>query len=66
MKWIKRAFRIVCAAVFAVLVLAYAIVQSQQHLMRWRAERLMADMHRIRLYQSNWADAERLMHRWDA
>jgi hypothetical protein len=26
----------------------------------------MADMHQIRLYQSTWADAQRLMHRWGA
>jgi hypothetical protein len=64
MRWIKCAFRIVCATALAVLVLAYAIVQFQQNLLRWRAEQLMVDMHRIRLYQSNWADAQRLMQRW--
>ncbi|HXR39236.1 MAG TPA: hypothetical protein VN776_09085 [Terracidiphilus sp.] len=26
----------------------------------------MIDMHQIRLYQSTWADAQRLMHRWGA
>lgn len=64
MKWMRRVFRIVCATALAVLVLTCAIVQFQQNLLRWRAERLMADMHRIRLYQSNWADAQSLMHRW--
>jgi hypothetical protein len=66
MKWMKRALWIVCAAALATLVLAFVIIQFQQNLLRWRAERLMADMHRIRLYQSNWPDAQRLMHRWGA
>jgi hypothetical protein len=47
-------------------MLLFAAVQFQQHLMRWRAEQLMADMHRIRLYQSTWGDARRLMNRWGA
>lgn len=64
MKWMERAFSIVCKTALAALVLAFVIVQFQQKLLRWRAERLMADMHRIRLYQSNWADAQLLMHRW--
>jgi hypothetical protein len=34
--------------------------------LRWRAERLSADMNQIRLYQSTWADAQRLMKRWGA
>jgi len=36
----------------------------QQHLLRHRAEQLIADMHQIRLYRSTWADAERLIDRW--
>jgi hypothetical protein len=51
--------------VFVVLV-AFLAVQIQQQMSRWRAERLLADMHQIRLYQSTWADAPRLMHRWRA
>ena len=35
-------------------------------MLRRRAERLLAEMHRIRLYQSTWADAQRLIHRWGA
>src|SRR5215469_15332375 len=65
----KWAVRIVCLAggVFLFLVLlAFLAVQIQQRTLRWRAERLLADMHQIRLYQSTWADAQRLMHRWGA
>src|SRR5260370_864724 len=65
----KLAVRIVWLAgglvVFVVLV-AFLSVQIQQRTLRWRAERLLADMHQIRLYQSTWADAQRLMHRWGA
>src|SRR5438309_1434163 len=55
----------VAAAVFLLLV-AFLAVQIQQRTLRWRAERLSADMHTIRLYQSTWADAQRLMYRWGA
>ena len=66
MKWIKHALRVVCLTSLSFVLLIIAAVQGQQYLLRWRAERLMADMHRIRLYQSTWADAENLMHRWGA
>jgi len=65
-KWILRILRVAGVAVLAVVLLTFAAVQFQQRLLRWRAERLMADMHQIRLYQSTWADAQRLMHRWGA
>jgi hypothetical protein len=65
-KWILRILRVAGVAVLAVVLLTFAAVQFQQRLLRWRAERLMADMHQIRLYQSTWADAKRLMHRWGA
>ena len=65
-KWILRILRVAGLAALAVVLLAFAAVQFQQWLLRWRAERLMADMHQIRLYQSTWADAQRLMHRWGA
>ena len=65
-KWFVR---IVCLAsgVFLFLMLVtFLAVQIQQRTLRWRAERLSKDMHQIRLYQSTWADAQRLMHRWGA
>ena len=63
MKWLIRIFWVACLAVLSLVMLAFLLVQFQQNLLRWRAERLMADMHRIRLYQSNWDDAQRLMSR---
>jgi len=62
----KRALWIACATMLVALALAFVIVQFQQNLLRWRAERLMVDMHRIRLYQSDWAYAQGLMYRWGA
>ncbi|MGO8757176.1 MAG: hypothetical protein ACLQG3_03545 [Terracidiphilus sp.] len=65
-KWAARVLSIGVIAMVCLIVLLYAAVQTQQWLLRWRAERLMTDMHRIRLYQSTWADAQHLMHRWGA
>jgi len=53
-------------AALALVMLALAIVQAQRYLLRWRATRLLADFHQIRLYQSTWADAQRMMRRWGA
>src|ERR1700677_2852066 len=61
--------RIVGRAALALLLLLSALlaaVQAQQWLLRWRAERLMADMHRIRLYQTTWPEAQELMRKWGA
>ena len=66
MKWLKRTFQIACVTASVIVMLAFVAVQFQQRLLQWRAEQLMADMHRIRLYQSNWTDAQRLMSRWGA
>jgi len=66
MNWPMRILRVVFVAALVLVMLTFAAVQFEQNLLRWRAERLMADMHRIRLYQSNWADAQKLMSRWGA
>jgi len=66
MKRLISTFRIACVTVLILALLLFAAVQFQQRLLRWRAERLMADMHNIRLYQSTWADAQMLMNRWGA
>jgi len=66
MKLLMRTLRVVCVTALVLVVLSFAAIQFAQNLLRWRAERLMADMHRIRLYQSNWGDAQKLMNRWGA
>ena len=65
-KWAVRGVRFAGGVVVFLVLLTFLVVQTQQRMQRWRAERLLADMHRIRLYQSTWADAQWLMHRWGA
>jgi hypothetical protein len=65
-KWSVRVVRLAGVVVASLVLITFLAVQIQQRMLRWRAERLSADMHRIRLYQSTWADAQRLMHRWGA
>jgi len=66
LKWFLRILRVAGWSGLALALLTLAAVQFQQRLLRYRAEQLMADMHKIRLYQSTWADAQRLMNRWGA
>jgi hypothetical protein len=66
MKWLRYTFRVAWIASLALILLTLAAVQFQQRMLRYRAEQLMGDVHQIRLYQSTWADAQRLMHRWGA
>jgi hypothetical protein len=65
-KWAIRVVLFAGGVVLSLLLITFLAVQIQQRTLRWRAERLLADMHQIRLYQSTWADAQRLMHRWGA
>ncbi len=65
-KWAVRIVLFACGVVLSLVLIAFLAVQIQQRTLRWHAERLLADMHQIRLYQSTWADAQRLMHRWGA
>jgi hypothetical protein len=53
-------------AMLASLVLVLGSAYGSQWLLRWRSERLMAEMHRIRLFQTDWAEAQKLMHEWGA
>jgi hypothetical protein len=64
--WAVRILYLVGGVFVFLVLLTFLAVQTQQRILRWRAERLLADMHQIRLYQSTWADAQQLMHRWGA
>ena len=59
-------FRIAGIALLALVACLFAFVQIQQHLLRWRAERLLADIRAIQMGKSTWADAQQLMNRWGA
>jgi hypothetical protein len=65
-KWAVRGALLIGVVAVSLVLITFLAVQTQQWMLRGRAERLMADMHQIRLYQSTWADAQRLMHRWGA
>jgi hypothetical protein len=65
-KWAVRFVLFAGGVVLSLVLVAFLAVQIQQRMLRWRAERLSADMHQIRLYQSTWADAQQFMHRWGA
>jgi hypothetical protein len=65
-KWAVRLVLFAGGLFLSLLLITFLIVQIQLIISRWRAERLSSDMHQIRLYQSTWADAQRLMHRWGA
>jgi hypothetical protein len=57
----------VTSVVVLALVAGLAIfVQIQQHILRWRAERLLADMRELQSHKSTWADAQKIMTRWGA
>ncbi len=59
-----RWIRIAAIAILAPVVCLIAIVRIQQYILRWRAERLLADIRQIQMGKSTWADAQRLMYRW--
>jgi H+/Cl- antiporter ClcA len=53
-KWAVRIVWLAGGLVVLVVLVAFLAIQIQQRTLRWRAERLSADMHTIRLYQSTW------------
>lgn len=60
--WIVR-----LAVGFAIVIAAsLAVVQVGQHIVRHRAERLLADIRSLQLEKSTWSDAQRLITRWGA
>jgi hypothetical protein len=65
-KWAVRIVLFAGGIVLSLVLIAFLAVQTQQRMLRWHVERLSADMHQIRLYQSTWANAQQLMHRWGA
>jgi hypothetical protein len=64
--WAVRIVLFAGGLVLSLVLITFLAVQIQLIISRWRAERLSADMHQIRLYQSTWVDAQHLMHRWGA
>lgn len=65
-KKLRRFADRLCLTLFILFLLFSTLVQILQWVFRYRAERLLADFHAIRLHQSTWEDAQALMHRWGA
>jgi hypothetical protein len=65
-RWATRAIYSASGAILFLTLLIFVALQFQQRTLRWRAEHLSAEMHQVRLYQSTWSDAQRLMQRWGA
>jgi len=61
-----RVLRVFGVTVLVLIAGLAAFVQIQQHILRWRAERLLADIREIQMGKSTWADAQKLMYRWGA
>jgi hypothetical protein len=65
-QWTLRVLKVISISIVVLVVLAFVLIQIQQRILRHRAEQLLADMHELRLYQSTWQDAQRLMQKWGA
>lgn len=69
MKRFPRFRRIVCLGIVLIVglvVVLAALVQIQQRLLRYRAERLLSDIRKLELRKSDWADAKQILARWGA
>lgn len=53
-------------ATLATIIVAGVAVPIQQRLFRYRSERLLADMQSIKLHNTPWSEAQKLMSRWGA
>jgi hypothetical protein len=59
-----RTARVTAILLLTLLLLAFALLQVKEHLLRKRNERLLSDFHSIRLNQTTWPEAQALMERW--
>lgn len=64
-RW-RKAIRISAVSTLVLIAGVAASVPIQQHLLRWRAERLLADIHSLQMGKSTWIDAQKIMYRWGA
>jgi hypothetical protein len=62
-RWGKM-LRVTGVVVLALVAGLAVFVQIQQRILRWRAERLLADMRELQSHKSTWADAQKIMTRW--
>jgi hypothetical protein len=63
-KIVWLAIRVTVSSALCIVMLAFAVVQAQQWLLRRRAERLLADMRELQSNEGTWKDAQKIMVRW--
>jgi hypothetical protein len=59
-----RVTRAIAISLCTLLLIALALVQYKDHIIRRRSERLLADFQSVRLNQTTWSEAQALMQRW--
>jgi len=59
--WCRRSL----IAVAGLIVVAWGVAQASQWLLRWRAERLLADFRALSVNQSTWADVQPILRHWE-
>jgi len=65
LRWM-RVTRIVAILLVSLAMIAAVSIPIQQGILRWRAERLLSDIHALQLGKSTWIDAQKIMTRWGA
>ena len=65
LRW-RRMLRFAAIGVGALAIALAGLIVIQKYILRWRAERLLADIRALELGKSTWADAQKIMTRWGA
>ncbi len=61
---LARTLRAILYTLATLLILWLALIEAPMWLMRLHVAHLLADFQSIQVNQSDWSDAQRLMHRW--
>ncbi len=64
-RW-RKILQITLISLFVFVGMIAIYVPVQQHILRWRAEQLLADIRDLQLGKSTWDDAQSIMNRWGA
>jgi hypothetical protein len=61
---VVRVLRAVVVTAVVVVLVAFALVHVQQRVLRYRAERLLADFHSLQIDRSTWPETQEVIGRW--
>jgi hypothetical protein len=59
-----RLLRIVALSILVALLFVIGLIQIEQHLLRWRAERLLNDIRSLEIHRSTFSDLQDLKRKW--